>query len=439
MELVLQQKQTLNLVMTTELRQAIELLQYSTYDLLQFLREQELENPLIELVEKGYETPYREKRQTSYKSQETEVDPFDFIANNEKEMREKIIEQTTWLAIDETQRKMLQYLILNLDENGYLILTNDEIAHYLGINQQEVIEMISLLQQLEPIGIGARNLKECLLLQARYYYPDEKALEIIIKDHLELLANKMWNKISKLINVPLSEIKEAYELIKTLNPRPVSLVSSSSAQYLNPDIIVDTDESGEEFSVYLNDGYIPDIRFNEDYSSILKSEHQMSKYVQDHFKNYRWLLNSIEQRRTTILKVMQVIINRQRKFFLEGFKALKPLTLKEVADEIEMHESTVSRATANKVVQTPKGSFELRLLFSTKIHTKSGDSTSQTKVKILIEELINKEDKLKPLSDQKIADHLKADKGIKISRRTVAKYRDELNIPSSSKRKEIKV
>lgn len=434
MELVLQQKQTLNLMMTTELRQAIELLQYSTYELHQFLQEQELENPLIELVEKEQEPLYK-NRQTEWKSSGSTQDPLDFIASDDEGMREKLIEQTQWLDIEEIKRNILRYLVLNLDENGYLPLSDTEISAQLGVDETEVQEAIEVLHQLEPIGVGARNLSECLLLQLRHYYPEEKLVESIINHYLDFLADRKWNEIAKIMNITLLEVKEAYEFIRKLNPKPCTLSSNTAVEYLNPDIIIDHD--GEDFIVQLNDSYIPEIRFNSQYSDLPNSK--ISEYVQGQFKNYQWLQNSIEQRRSTILKIINVILIKQSDFFTKGFAALKPLTLKEVADEIDMHESTVSRATTNKVIQTPKGSFDLRVLFSTRLNHENGNAMSQTKVKLLLEEIVKQENKYKPFSDQKIADYFKMKKEITISRRTVAKYRDELNIPSSSKRREFKV
>ena len=432
MELMLQQKQTLNLVMTPELRQAIELLQFSTYELYQFLQERALENPLIDLVEK-HDVP-GDQAPSIWKVDDENKNPIDFVSSGEKGMREILIDQARWLNITEKNWNVLRYLILNLDENGYLPLTNNEIATQLNISNEKVEEGIQLLQRMEPAGLGARNLSECLLLQVQRYYPDEKLAKKVITEHLQLLADRKWETIAKKCNVTLEQVKEVYDLIQTLNPRPCTNISNPSVEYLHPDIIVE--EEAGTFHIYLNDSYLPDIQFNSDYSELLSDK--VPAYVQNQFKNYQWLKNSMEQRRTTILKIMEVIINKQRDFFINGFKSLQPLTLKDVAKEIGMHESTVSRATANKVIQTPKGSFDLRLLFSTKLEGSQGETTSQTKVKVLLEDIIKKEDKYKPLSDQKISDLLK-EQGIKISRRTVAKYREELNIPSSSRRKEIKV
>lgn len=431
MELALQQRQTLNLMMTTELKQAITLLQYSTYELYQFIQDQQLENPLLELEDKKDNLSYQEKsfagRRTNSSSQ---VDPFDFIASDEKCMRSNLIEQTKWLDIDEYERNVIHYLIDNLDENGYLCLGEET-------NKDEIIWGIALLQQLEPIGVGARNLQECLLLQIRYYYSEEQVAERIVQDHLDLLANKKWHDIAKILGVSLQEIKIAYNLIQSLDPKPCTILSNESTEYLHPDVIVDNSEG--EFVVSLNDSYLPEVRFNKQYADLLNNKSGLGKYVHDKFKNYQWLISSIEQRQQTILKVTHAILRKQQEFFLKGFSELKPLTLKEIAEDIDMHESTVSRVTMNKVIQTPNGSYEFRIFFSSKLNTNDGNSMSQTKVKLLLEEFVKSENKYKPLSDQKIADFFKTKKGITISRRTVAKYREELKISSSSRRKEIEI
>jgi len=437
MELVLQQRQTLNLVMTAELRQAIKLLQYSTYELYQFIQEQQLENPLIELEEKVQDYPYRQSSSRINYSEDVPPNPIDFVASNDQNMFDNLLEQVQWLSISEQQKELLQYLVLNLDENAYLPLSISDIAQHLAISEEKVEEGIRLLQQLEPVGVGARSLSECLLLQVNYYYPEETLAAQIIENHLEELAHKKWKDLTKFYRVTLADIQHVYEIIRSLDPKPSAALSTDSAEYVHPDIIVK--EENNKFIVQLNDGYIPNIRFNSHYLSLTNVNKNMSSYINDHFKNFQWLMNSIEQRRTTILKITQVVINHQQDFFKKGFAGLKPLTLSEVAEEIDMHESTVSRATMNKVIQTPKGTFDMRRLFASRLDMSDGSAMSQTRVKLLLQDVINKEDKARPLSDQKIADLLKKDKGVTISRRTVAKYRDELNIPSSRQRREIVV
>lgn len=439
MKLVLQQKQQLSLIMTTELSQAIALLQYSTQDLYEFLKEQELENPLLELIEKNDVLTIDQKNNHSSQRSEEYIDPIDFIANKEKTLTDQLLEQVNYKEIPEKVKQQLNYLILNLDEKGYLAFDKQSLAEDLKLTELEVDELINQLQLLEPIGIGAIDLADCLQIQLNYFYPDELLAKKIVATYLNELANRNWSNIAKKEDVSLQEIQSAFEIIRSLNPKPASNNLSSSTTYVTPDIIIESDESKDTFTIHLNDHYLPSLRFDQSYLHGNNSDHQLGDFVQKQYKKYQWIKNSIEQRRNTIIKIMNVLLNKQHRFFTEGLKSLKPLTLKEVALMIDMHESTVSRATDNKIIQTPAGTFELKSLFSTRLSTSSGEDTSQSRVKRILETIIKKEDKYKPYSDQKLAEQMKSDHGINISRRTIAKYRDELNIPSSSKRKEIKI
>ena len=432
LELVHHQKQELNLIMTNELRQAISLLQYSTYELYQYIKEQELENPLIELEEQKSELLHDEKYIKKPASKQT----VDLMICNEIRMRDQLLEQAGFSFQEVEDRKLIGYLIHNLDDNGYLDIHGHE-ATTSDFNNHDINRGIQLLQQIGPAGIGARNLKECLLLQLTSHSPDEKLAADLIRNHLIFLANRKWKEISSLMNISLAKIQEIHDLILTLNPKPCSGIADFSIEYSTPDIIVEIKES--EITYYLNDGYLPAIHFNNQYTSMLKNHDETSKYISNQHINYQWLLSSIEQRRQTILKIMNTIIIKQEKFFKDGFIALEPLTLKEIAEEIGMHESTVSRATTNKVIQTPNGTFDLKVFFSSKLENTDGSSISQSKVKTLLKTLIEKENKFKPFSDQKIADHLYHENEITISRRTITKYREELNIPSSAMRKQIKI
>lgn len=438
MRMVLEQRQMLKMVMTTELRQAIELLQLSTYELMQFIHKQAEENPFIELVEREEFTPDYRNRSPRMGESDSQ-DPIDFTADNSKTFHDYLLEQTIDFELNEEENNIIKYLILNIDGHGYLTVSDEEVCKHFNVDNEVLRKAKEVIHQLEPAGIGAGNLSECLLIQAQRYYPDNELLCTLIQDYLQQLADKQWDKISKELNISLAAVKEIFDTIQTFDPKPAAGLSDTRIEYVRPDIFIEKNDKKNTFTVSLNDYYLPEIRYNHQYSNQLMQSKELSQYVDQHFKKYEWLQNSIEQRRSTILKIMEVIINRQNDFLNDGLpSSLKPLTLKEVADEIEMHESTVSRATANKIVETPTGTFELRYLFSRKLSTKSGNDASQTKVKSILQKLIDNEDKYKPLSDQKIADQLKVE-GIVISRRTVAKYRDELNIPSSSRRKEIKV
>lgn len=434
MDLVLHQKQELHLKMTLELRQAIELLQYSTYELEQYIRQQELENPLIELKEKDDHFADEDRFNRPTKSTSPSDMSMDANESHESNMRDELFELAKLLFIDVQTQKLLNYLIYNLDDNGYLQFQD---LDYMRFDEQQIDEGIRLLQAVGPTGIGARNLKECLLLQIEYDYPEEELAALLVKDHLELVANRKWNDIAAILDVPLAEVKELFDFIQTLNPRPCSFISDFSATYTTPDVIVEL--KNEELVFHINDGFLPSIQMNQDYAHHLKAKDELSTHIHDYYKSYQWLVTSIEQRRNTMLKIMGVLLDKQQDFFKNGASALKPLTLSDVAMEIDMHESTVSRATMNKVMQTPRGSFDLRILFTSKISTVDGDSISQSNVKALLESFVAQENKFKPYSDQKIADYFKTEEGITISRRTISKYREELRIPPSSRRKEIEV
>lgn len=435
MELVLQQRQELNLRMTVELRQAIELLQYSTHELYDYLKEQALDNPLIELEEQTNDHIYEERPKRNSNFISSDDSPMDYIKSDDIGMRNKLFEQAKFLFQDVQDQKLAGFIIHNIDDNGYLTINDNESFSDQGFDDKEITRGIHLLQQLGPIGIGARTLKECLLLQITYEHPHQQLAECLITKHLDLLATRKWNEIASIMNLSLAKVKEVTDFIKTLNPKPCAFLADFSAEYLNPDIIVQYKDG--KLTYYLNDSYLPTIHLNKEYASLPTGNNETSKYMTSKLTNYKWLISSIEQRRQTIIKIMQVIITKQECFFKDGFIALQPLTLQEVADEIDMHESTVSRATTNKIIQTPKGSFDLRMLFTTKLETTDGNDISQTKVKALLENYIANENKQKPFSDQKIANYFNTEKGITISRRTISKYRDELNIPSSTMRKEI--
>ena len=433
MKLVIQQKQKLNLRMTKELRQAIEILPLTTYELYQYIIKKAEENPFIEL-EENEAIP---QSGNYYRASEGNDNPLNWIPNPEPSMDQLLYNQLRWLNVPDTEKEILKYLIFNIDENGFLTVTDEEVQEKFGLSATDYEKIIATLHQLEPLGIGARNLAECLAIQAQEIFPEEPLLVPLITRYLQHLADKKWTVIRDNLNISLEKIKSLFALIQTLDPRPGASLNTSNPEYVTPDITIDQDENDTTFSVTLNDYYIPSFNFNRNYSERMMSLNVANQYITEKYRQFQWLQRSIEQRRQTILKIMQTLMVRQRDFFIEGFSALQPLTLKEVADDIDMHESTVSRATANKTIQTPVGTFALRRLFSTKIAKDDGTNISQVQVKNFLSELIASENKRKPLSDQKIVDYLRAEKGIAVSRRTIAKYREEMRIPSSTKRKEV--
>lgn len=438
MELGLFQQQTMKLVMTQELRQAITILQYSRQELTQFIREQAMENPLIDLQEPSFEGV--ERFSPSYgnvPSQKTEdYNPFDFIKADQGGMVEDLLEQARYLNVDETTYKRLTYLIWLLDDDGYLP-TNivDETAEELRLPKEEIERVLSFLQQLEPPGIGARDLKECLLLQIHRIDPDDRLAKKLVTHYLPLLAERKWERLAEELSVSREEVRDAAELIRGLQPKPGSVYHREPLHIMQPDLTIEKVEG--RYRVILHDDFLPTIRPNRQYDALLTktASHEASQYIREKYKQMTWLMKSIEQRRATLINVTEMIARRQTSFLEKGPHHLAPLTLREVADELDIHESTVSRAVRGKSVQTPVGLYELRSFFTSKVNTADGEGTSSTSVKLVIKELIEKEDPKKPLSDQKIATVLKEQHDIAVSRRTVAKYRDQLNIPSSTKRK----
>lgn len=435
MEFALQQKQQQSLLMSFELRQAIEILQYSTCELDEYIRQQELENPLIELVEAPPsnfdEAGIDQKYLGSYQGDIR----MDMIQSNASNMRLDLYKQVRIMYSDDYSRSLLKYLIDNLDDNGYLCGIEESLLFKRGITISEIEKGIHLLQSIGPIGIGARDVKECLLLQMQYSSDEHQLAMYLIEHHFDLLVNKKWREIAKHMNICNEELKEINNYILTLNPRPCSFQSNQVLGYLNPDIIVERKNNTWVF--HFNDAYLPSINLNSDYLHYLNEKNDTATYLKKQYKNYEWLIHSIEQRKNTITKVMTVLLEKQQEFFNNGLTSLNPLTLKEVANLIGMHESTVSRVTMNKVIQTPFGSIEFQQLFTSKLETVDGNSISQVKVKSILETIVSQENKKKPLSDQKIAEYFSLEIGVLISRRTISKYRDELSILPSSKRREI--
>src|SRR5690625_4423993 len=317
MKLVLKQKQQLNLVMTTELKQAIALLQYSTEDIYDYLKEQELENPLIKLVEKDESINNSKNKKVG--SKEDYIDPLDFVANKNTDIRETLINQINFESYTEKTKQQLSYLILNLDDNGYLSCDKTMLKKQLNINNSVFKDLIVELQSLEPIGIGAINLVDCLRIQLDYYYPDEDLAKKIVLYYLTELAHKKWQVISTKENVSLQEIDNAFKVIKSLNPKPIGGINEEAVNFVTPDIIVKYDEEIKSFIIKLNDHYIPDIQFNQISSPESSNE---KEYIENKLKKYKRIKNNIEQKRQTITKIMHVLLNKQKEFFKQGLKSL---------------------------------------------------------------------------------------------------------------------
>ncbi len=430
------QQQSLKLAMTQELTQAIALLQYSAQELCSFLENKALENPLIQVENNTIQpiNPLIDRNRRKH-TKNTENEWIEQIAAKTFSIEDHLISQLNLYKYSSKQLMVIKCLIENLDVNGYLTSDPVEISKQLGVPLELVEESIIVIQTLEPAGIGARDLQECLLIQIERENRDDDLALTILTDYFVPFAEKKWKPISKELQIPLQKIQEIFDTIQQLNPRPGALLEQETASYIIPDAIVE--RFGDGFSVRLCDDIIPKLSFNDHYYQKLTStkDSQVSRFLQEKVQDYQWILKSIEQRKETLTRVVSKIVEKQTPFFQKGREFLVPMTMKEVASELDIHESTVSRAVKEKYVQTPIGTFSLKSFFTSTIQTVSNENASSTQVKNEIASLVEKENKQHPLSDQEIVEVLKTSQGIVVSRRTVAKYRDQLGIPSSSKRK----
>jgi RNA polymerase sigma-54 factor len=427
------QQQTLKLNMTKELTQAIALLQYSSMELVDFLQEQVMENPLIEITVK--DVPSIPSQRKKPKKRENEKSWIENVSASKKTLHEHLYDQLSLTKLTEKEKKIARYLIDQLDHNGYLTSPLEEVAKRFSISIQHADQILKIIQTFDPAGIGARSLQECLLLQLERLESCPHLAKLIIEHHFQCFAKKQWKEIAKSLDVQLSDIQEIHDFIQTLQPRPGLAYSAEEPMYIVPDLAVENVNG--EWIIRVIDDYMPALSLNETYIQELSmvNDKEIKSFLQDKMYQYRWLMKSLEQRKQTLLNVMKEIFFRQQGYFQHGPAHLKPLTMKEIAEALNIHESTVSRAVKDKFVQTPFGIVEMKSFFTTGLQTDGDEETSAAKVKQLIQMLVDQEDKTKPLSDQKIVDMLKKEHGMVVSRRTIAKYRDQLGIPSSSKRK----
>lgn len=451
-DLTLEQSQ--KLIMTPELRQAIELLQFNSLELKEYITNEMEQNPMLESLSSSEEfenlDKYANDNDVDWKeylekyddiSYRPQVDKnikeynYESFVSYEPTLKEHLMSQLSLIPLDNKEHKIGENIIQNIDENGYLNISTEEIASFMKCEKDEVEIVLDIIQTFEPAGVGARDLKECLLIQVRNKKDATNYIIIIIEDYLEDLGYNRIQKIAKELNLDLQQVQDACDYIKRLEPKPGRSFrgNNEEVRYIIPDAEIQLIDG--EFVVVINDVTGPRLNINNYYKGLMKSggDKNTIDFLNEKFNSAMWIIRSIEQRRNTIKRVIESILKFQKDFFIEGEKALKPLTLKDIADDIEMHESTISRATNGKYVQTPRGLFELKYFFSSGILGEEGDISS-TSIKVTLKDIVDGEDPKKPYSDQKISDLLK-EQGINISRRTVAKYRDELGIPSSSMRR----
>ena len=414
--------------------QSINMLQYSSYELMEFIQQQTVENPLLVLKEKSSHDFIVGKERSSFSSynREQEYDPITQYSDTHVSLEKHLMEQIMILPeITSKEIKIFKFLIGDLNRHGFLEIEPAMAANIMSVSLQEMENALSILQSLDPVGVGARNIRESLLIQMRVQTDYNQLAYVMVEKHLEDIAEKKFRKIAKTYNVTLQEVQEATDYIKTLNPRPCSEFSHEITQYIVPDVMVE--KVNGEYIIIVNDRILPQLDIHPAYKN--NEMDSNDDYVKKKLQDATMLMNGMEQRKYTLYKVTQVILKLQEDFFNYGGTKLKPMTLKDVSKQLGFHESTISRATSNKYMQTPHGLYHIKNLFTTGIrNNNSVEAESSSSIKEKIKTFIDKEDKENPISDQIIVTLLQKE-GIQISRRTVAKYREEARIPGSSKRR----
>jgi RNA polymerase sigma-54 factor len=472
----LELKQKLNL--TQQLQQAVKVLQAGQNQLLEMIEQEALENPVLEVkggsdssenipaieeepLSKKQDTGERDKllnyvrdfqkyfqeSQDAYYSDEgsyggdysqDESSSFEEYVADLPSLSDVLEEQLNLSISNETQRKIGKYIIASIDENGYLKETTLKIAGSLLVSEEEVLGVLELVQTFEPTGVASRDLRECLLIQYKTEQMDDPLVHKLIDNHLENLGNNRMKEIQRATKASFEEISQALARIRQFNPRPAAgyMHEVSTAEVIRPDLFVEIED--DELKITLNESFIPSLDVNNYYQQKIKSAEGLSKdelvYLKKKLESAMWFRQCIEKRNETIYNVAKCIFEIQFGFFKDGVRGLRPLTLSDVAKRVDRHEATISRVINGKYAHTPVGVFELKFFFSGGLKSEDGDSVSSLHIKEVIQKAISEEEPKKPLSDQILCDLLRA-KGIEIARRTVAKYREGLGIPSSSKRK----
>ena len=475
-------KLTQQLIMTPQLQQAIKLLQLSRLELVDTINQEMEENPLLEeaapdddqeisinqdteemtITDReeirgnerteeltgegdgreefdwgGYLEDYGPMGVT-YDRPDGDATSWDNMLAALPSLTDHLMWQLKLSRFTEREMHLGEQIIGNLDQNGYLVATVAEIAEQNQAETTEVEATLKKIQEFDPLGIAARDLKECLLIQAHLLGVFTPLMEAIIRDHMKDLELKNYNQIARKLRVPLPEILHAVQLIGQMDPKPGRIYSEEKTQPIVPDVYVF--KSGDDYKIVLNDDGLPRLRISNFYREIMggnsgKANYETGKkYIREKVQSATWLIKSIQQRQKTIYKVAESIVRQQKDFFNGGMNYLKPLVLRNIADDVEMHESTISRVVTNKYMQTPRGIYELKYFFSSGIHKTGGDTIASKSVKEDIRRIISEENARKPLSDSEIVDLLNKEK-ITIARRTVAKYREMMGILPSSRRK----
>ena len=497
MKLSLQLKLGQQLTMTPQLQQAIKLLQLSTLDLQQEIHEAIESNPMLEFAEESTEEESRHadadisssenlesneittdmqkkasdeedmswqekipndlevdsqwddiyQNTTIKNTQEAEIIDYEAKDTTTDSLKDHLLWQLNLTPMSEKDVSIAYAIIDAIDANGALTLEieaiHSDLDIELDVELDEVVAVLHRIQQFDPIGVGYRDLEECLLIQLSQLTETEqmnsvKNAKSIIKEHMKLLATRDYTQLMRSTRLTEQEVKEAETIIKTLDPRPGSNIAPSSTAYVVPDVVVRKDLISDQWRVELNPDTTPKIRINDNYASLVKraDSSEENNYLRNNLQEARWFIKSLLSRNETLMKVATRIVEHQKEFLDEGEEAMKPLVLHDIAEAVSMHESTISRVTTQKYMHTPRGIFELKYFFSSHVSTKDGGECSSTAIRAIIKRIIADENSCKPLSDNKITQLLE-DKGINVARRTIAKYRESLSIPPSNERKRL--
>lgn len=450
-------QQTQKLIITPEMRQALEILQFNSMELNQFVQQELMNNPVIEIENRDNQADEKIENNDNEIDWQEYISQYEFKNNymgvniaeqpgEEKDftkftsittsLKEHLLLQLEITGLNQYQKQVGEYIIENIDENGYLNLQDKEVIDKFNISKSELDNIIEKIKRFDPAGVAAKDLTECLLIQLiEKGYNDQVTIDIVTNFLSEIADNKL-KVIANELDVSVKEVQNRLDIIKMLEPKPGRVFSMSrDVRYINPDITI-LKRNGE-YIVIVNDITAPRLNISKYYKRLITDiniDDKTKEYINSKLNSAVRLIKNIEQRKNTIYKITNEIVNKQIDFFEKGKIYLKTMTLNDIAEEIEVNESTVSRAVNNKYAETPRGIFPLKYFFQSGVESETGEEISAESVKVMIEEIIDSEDRLKPFSDNWISNILN-EKGINISRRTVAKYRDELGIPSSTKRK----
>ncbi|MFC6441153.1 RNA polymerase factor sigma-54 [Bowmanella sp. JS7-9] len=475
----LQLKFSQQLTMTPQLQQAIRLLQLSTLDLQQEIQEALDSNPLLEMEEGGEVASNNEHEEFTSSDQldtgealeknelpdELPIDstwdeyysassaPAPAVASDDEQVfqgettdsiQDHLLWQMRLTHFSETDAAIAVAIIDSVDDSGYLTCSAEDILASLAMEEEEIeldeVEcVLKRIQMFDPVGVAARDVTECLMVQLRQFDPETPWLaeaKMLITEHMDLLASKDYRTLMRKTRLNEDQLREAMRLIQTLNPRPGSSIITAEPEYVIPDVSVN--KKNGRWVVELNPDSLPKLNINQQYAAMSRSVKNASdsQFIRSHMQEAKWFIKSLQSRNETLLKVANCIVQQQQGFFEYGPEAMKPMVLNDVAEMVDMHESTISRVTTQKYMHTPRGIFELKYFFSSHVSTENGGECSSTAIRALIKKLVAAEKPSKPLSDSKIA-QLLADQGIMVARRTIAKYRESLMIPPSNQRKSL--